>query len=79
MEIAWELSIHRCIQLGLKVDLPETQSVTLSGVLQESLQRLAKVGDECTWGPLHLKVLEMPFRGHMLVELQTPDPLEESR
>ncbi len=49
--------------------LPDSQSVTVSGVIQESIQRIAAVGDVCDWGPFHFKVLEMPHRGHMLIEM----------
>lgn len=50
-------------------DLPPTQSVTLAGVLHEALERLPAVGDECRWGPFHLRVIEAPERGQLLVEL----------
>ncbi len=53
----------------MKLELPATTNVTVSGVIQESLQRLASVGDECSWGPFHFRVIEMPSRGNMLVEL----------
>jgi CBS domain containing-hemolysin-like protein len=53
----------------LQLKLPESRSLTISGVIQEMLQRLAQPGDQCTWGPFELRVLEYPFRGHMLVEL----------
>lgn len=50
-------------------EFPESQSVTVSGVIQESIHRIAQVNDECNWGPLHFKVLEMPHRGYMLIEM----------
>lgn len=50
-------------------ELPPSKSVTMAGVVQEELQRLALTGDECDWGPFHLKVLEAPQRGHMLIEV----------
>lgn len=67
-------------QLGrrLKIELPKTRSVTISGVIQEKLQRLAEPGDTCQWGPFELRVLEYPFRGHMLVEITLPQPSEEN-
>lgn len=57
------------LSLELDIELPKTTNVTVSGVIQESLQRLANVGDQCQWGPFHFRVLELPYRGHMLVEL----------
>ena len=50
-------------------ELPAAKSVTVSGMLQEVLQRLPETADECDWGPFHLRVLEAPRRGRMLVEL----------
>ena len=61
------------------VELPETESVTVRGVIQEQLQRLAKQGDECTWGPLHLKVTEMPQRGALTAEVTVIGADEEGR
>ena len=53
----------------VEVELPETYSVTVRGVIQEELQRLARKGDVCEWGPLRLKVIDLPQRGHMRVEV----------
>jgi putative hemolysin len=53
----------------LNIELPARKSVTVAGVIQETLQRLAKAGDKCEWGPFHFRVLEAPERGQMLVEL----------
>ena len=73
--VAGMVSLRR-LSRTLNVEIPKTQSVTLSGVIQETLQRLAEVGDTCRWGPFDLKVLEMPQRGHMLVELRLNDSAE---
>ncbi|MEE2641259.1 MAG: CNNM domain-containing protein [Planctomycetota bacterium] len=59
-------------------ELPESQSVTVSGILQEAKQRIAQVNDACTWGPLQFRVLEMPHRGHMLIEMTRSSPEEKS-
>ena len=53
----------------LELQLPSSKSVTIGGVIQEKLGRLAKGDDECRWGEFRLKVLEAPERGHMLVEV----------
>jgi CBS domain containing-hemolysin-like protein len=55
------------------IELPVGKSVTVTGVVQEALQRLAKKGDKCNWGPFHFRVLEAPERGHLLVELTFRD------
>jgi len=53
----------------LEIEIPETSSVTVGGVVQETLQRLAEVGDQCLWGPFHIQVIEAAGRGTMLLEL----------
>ena len=53
----------------LNMELPRSRSVTIGGVVQETLQRLVQEGDEADWGPFHFRVLEAPQRGHMLIEL----------
>ena len=55
-----------------QIDKPATHSVTLSGVIQETLQRLPEPGDECQWGPFHFRVLDVPLRGQLLIELTMP-------
>ena len=50
-------------------ELPRTKNLTVGGVIQESLQRIAAPGDECEWGRFKFKVLEMPQRGHLLIEM----------
>ena len=54
-------------------ELPSSKSVTVAGVLQESLQRLPALGDQCDWGPFHLKVIDVPERGQLVVELTAKD------
>ena len=60
------------------VDRPPSKSVTVSGVIQEILERLPVPGDECRWGPFHFKVLDMPERGQLLAELTRVGQQEES-
>ena len=47
----------------LVVEIPETTSVTVGGVIQEAMQRLAEPGDQCDWGPFHFEVVEVAQRG----------------
>ena len=58
---------------------PETYSVTVGGIIQEKMQRLAEKGDACDWGPFRFLVIEIENRGNMLVELTLQDQeLEQS-
>ncbi len=52
------------------LELPETPHVTVSGVIQESLQRLPVVGDECRWGLLQMEVTEVLDNGQIMVNLR---------
>ncbi len=60
-----------------QIDKPATHNVTLSGVVQEVLERLPERGDECRWGPFHFKILDAPLRGQLLIELTMPEAMEE--
>lgn len=66
--VAGVLSLRRLARY-LNVELPTSKSITVGGVVQEMLGKLAEVGDECEWGPFHFRVLETPHRGHLLIEL----------
>ncbi len=70
--VAGVLSLRR-LSSHLKVELPASKSVTVGGVVQEMLGKLAEVGDQCQWGPFHFRVLETPHRGHLLIELIKTD------
>jgi CBS domain containing-hemolysin-like protein len=60
------------------VDCPPTKSVTIAGVVQELLERLPQPGDECRWGPFHLKVVTVPPHGQSVIELSWAEPAEEA-
>ena len=60
-----------------RAKVPETHSVTVGGVIQEEMQRLAEPDDLCDFGPFHFRVIEIEHRGNMLVEL-TLNAKEES-
>ena len=62
------MSLRR-LSRELDITIPETHSVTVAGVIQETMQRLAVQKDECNWGPLRFRVIEIPHRGHMIVEM----------
>jgi CBS domain containing-hemolysin-like protein len=48
---------------------PPSKSITVAGVVQEMLERIPLSGDQCRWGPFRFKVLDVPRRGQLLVEL----------
>jgi CBS domain containing-hemolysin-like protein len=52
-----------------EVELPERQSATVAGLLQDELQRLARTGDEVDWGPFHFRVLDSSKVGESHIEL----------
>lgn len=54
----------------LNRELPSSKNNTVAGVVQEQLGRIVQVGDVCQWGPFRLLVLEVPYRGHMLIEME---------
>jgi len=69
----------RLLSRRLGLELPETTNVTVAGVIQEQLQRLAEKGDRCQWGPCQFHVLETGQRGYLLVELSICPPAEEEK
>lgn len=76
----WQVAgIMSLRQLGrrLEVSIPETTSVTVGGIIQETMQRLAEPEDQCTWGPFQFTVVEAAQRGTMLVEVQVVDQGED--
>lgn len=58
----------------LDVEIPTPLSVTVRGIIQETLQRLAETGDQCQWGPFQFDVVEVAQRGVMLVQVQLLEP-----
>ena len=68
----------RRIAKHFNVGLPTGRSATVSGVLQETLGRLPQTGDECDWGPIHLRILNAAQFGPLDVELTFLPPAEET-
>lgn len=60
----------------LSVEMPRTHSVTVAGVIQETMQRMAEVGDQCEWGPFAFRVIDIAGPGNMAVELTLTQPGE---
>ena len=69
----------RQLSRRLNLELPATASVTVHGVIQETLQRLAEAGDECTWGRCHFRVIDAIQRGTLVAELTLSDSAEEDQ
>lgn len=71
-ENVWHLtgmtSVRR-LQRYFQIELPPTTSITVGGLIQDVLQRLAQEGDEVDWNGFHFRVLEAPRRGQLLIEL----------
>lgn len=59
------------------VNLPASKSLTLAGVVQETLQKIPEHGDQCHWGPFQMKVVDVPDRGQLTVELTRIELLTE--
>ncbi|MEE2707782.1 MAG: hemolysin family protein [Planctomycetota bacterium] len=55
------------------VDLPVSRSITVTGIVVESLGRLPRPGDTSHWGPFEFKVIDVPDRGQMTIELTFAD------
>jgi len=63
------ITTRRRLAQQLDVELPECKSLTVAGITQEMLQRMPEAGDAFDWGPFHWKILDVPERGEMTVEL----------
>ena len=78
---AWQVtgmtSLWRLVRY-FDIQRPASKSVTVAGVVQEMLERLPRAGDQCRWGPFRFKVLDVPERGQLLVELTLADEQEEA-
>lgn len=68
----------RRLHKSLDVELPESRSVTIAGVVQEKLHRLLQAGDVVGWGPFEIAVIEAPQRGHALLKLTKIEREDES-
>jgi Mg2+/Co2+ transporter CorB len=71
------MSNLRALEQHFGVELPETSSVTIGGILQECLQRLPVPGDHCLWGPFEMEVLETPANEPVLVRLRRASAAED--
>jgi len=70
------MSLKRLARKFEVMDLPETRSVTVAGVIQEQMQRMVQPGDKCRWGPFSFRVIESPQVDNVLVELRLLRPAD---
>ena len=52
--------------------------MTLAGLLQEKLEHLPAVGDECRWHDYRIRVIEVSKRGRLRAMLTRDQPVEEA-
>jgi len=60
----------RRLSKHVKTKLPESKSQTVSGVVQEVLQRLPVRGDKFEWGPFEIEVLDLIAHGQPIVRIK---------
>lgn len=61
------------------VALPHSKSVTVAGMIQERLQRMPHTNDQVSWGPFLFRILELPLRGPLRIELTRRTMEDESQ
>ena len=59
----------RRVSRYFQCELPEHEPSTVGGILEETLERFPKEGDECDWGPFHWHVLARNLAGIFDVEI----------
>jgi CBS domain containing-hemolysin-like protein len=69
---------HLAGRLGIEYDADSDGLVTLAGLLQEKLEHLPTVGDECTWHGFRIRVIEVSKRGRLRAMLIRDQPAEEA-
>jgi len=69
---------HLSKRLRLEYEPDPEQQITVSGLLQEQLERVPVVGDECLWQGFRIRVIEASGRGPVKVLIApADDPLED--
>ena len=69
---------HLAGRLGIEYDADSDELVTLAGLLQEKLEHMPAVGDECTWHGFRIRVIEVSKRGRLRAMLTRDQPAEEA-
>ena len=69
---------HLSKRLQLEYEPDPEQQITVSGLLQDQLERVPVVGDECLWQGFRIRVIEASGRGPVKVLIApADDPLED--
>ena len=69
---------HLSKRLQLEYDPDPEQQITVSGLLQDQLERVPEVGDECLWQGFRIRVIEASGRGPVKVLIApTDDPYDD--
>lgn len=69
---------HLSKRLQLEYDPDPEQQITVSGLLQDQLERVPEVGDECLWQGFRIRVIEASGRGPVKVLIApTDDPFDD--
>jgi putative hemolysin len=70
---------HLCGRLGIDYEDDDSDGlVTLAGLLQEKLEHMPAVGDECRWHDFRIRVIEVSKRGRLRALLTKEEPDEEA-
>jgi putative hemolysin len=69
---------HLAGRLGIDYDADADALVTLAGLLQEKLEHLPAVGDECFWHDFRIRVIEVSKRGRLRAMLTRAQPAPEA-
>ena len=69
---------HLAGRLGIDYDADADALVTLAGLLQEKLEHLPAVGDECFWYDFRIRVIEVSKRGRLRAMLTRAQPAPEA-
>ncbi len=72
--IATGMTSLRRLERVIGKRLSDTKNLTIGGVLQESLKRLAEPGDRCVIDDIDIAVIETGRRGEILVRLTVGQP-----
>ena len=65
---------YLCLRLGIDHEPASDGLFTVSGLLQNRLERIPEVGDECDWKDYVVKVIEVSKRGQVRVMLSRTGP-----
>lgn len=68
---------HLCSRLGMEYEPESDELVTLAGLLQERLEHIPAVGDECTWRGFRIRVIEVSKRGGLRAVISKVQPAPE--